>query len=166
MDAPTYTQMGDHTETVQVDYDPNRISYSQLLNIFWLSHQPQERSWSRQYMNAIFYHNESQRQQAEASKKDQTQKIGSKVKTQVVPLRSFTLAEDYHQKYHVKGHNVLNKELVRMYPRHRDLVDSTTAARLNGYAGGYGNNDQLSREIDMLGLSIGGKKTLRGLIRK
>jgi len=166
MEAPTYTTMGDHTETIQVDYDPGRISYSQLLDIFWQSHQPKRRSWSRQYMNAIFYHDEKQRLQAEASKTALAQKIGHKVETRVVPLNSFTIAEDYHQKYLLKRHDNLEKELARMYPRHMDLVNSTAAARLNGYAGGHGDKEQLSHEIERLGLSIEGKKTLVGLVRK
>ncbi|NNK93561.1 MAG: peptide-methionine (S)-S-oxide reductase [Desulfobacterales bacterium] len=166
MDAPTYRQMGDHTETIQIDYDPSRVSYNQLLDIFWQSHQPKRRSWSQQYMNAVFYHNENQLLQAEASKTALSQKIGHKVETKVVPLNSFTMAEDYHQKYLLKGRNALEKELVRIYPHHRDLVDSTAAARLNGYVGGHGNKDQLSREIERLGLSIEGKKTLTELVRK
>ncbi len=166
IDTPTYTQMGDHTETIQIDYDPNGISYSQLLDIFWKSHQPKRRSWSRQYMNAVFYHDEAQRMQAEASKATLAQKKGYKVKTKVLPLRSFTMAEDYHQKYFLKGHNDLEKELVRIYPLHRDFVDSTAAARLNGYAGGHGNKEQLSREIERLGLSTRGRETLVELVQK
>jgi peptide-methionine (S)-S-oxide reductase len=166
MDTPTYTKMGDHTETIQIDYDPNGISYNQLLDVFWKSHQSKRRSWSVQYMNVVFYHDEDQRLQAEASKTTLEQKNGYKVKTKVLPLRSFTMAEDYHQKYFLKGHNNLEKELVRIYPLHQDLVDSTAEARLNGYAGGHGNKDQLSREIEWLGLSIGARKTLTEFVRK
>ncbi len=166
MKAPTYKRMGDHTETIQVDYDPGRISYSQLLAIFWQSHQPERRSWSRQYMHAVFYHDEDQRLQAEASRVALAEKIGDKVETKVAPLRSFTMAEDYHQKYLLKGHRALKAEVVRIYPSHRDLVDSTAAARLNGYAGGHGNKAQLSREIAKLGLSTRGRETLIKLVQK
>lgn len=158
--------MGDHTETIQLDYDPSRISYSQLLDIFWQSHQPKRRSWSQQYMNAVFYHNESQRLQAESSKTALSQKIGHKVETKVVPINSFTIAEDYHQKYLLKGRDGLEKELVRIYPHHRDLVDSTAAARLNGYVGGHGNREQLSREIERLGLSMEGREALIKFVGK
>lgn len=157
--------MGDHTETVQVDYDPARISYTQLLDIFWQSHRPEKRSWSRQYMNAVFYHNESQRLQAETSRSLVAQKIGDDVKTKVLPLKSFTMAEDYHQKYLLKSKNSLHNELTHIYPRHSDLVNSTAAARLNGYVGGHGNKDQLSNEIERLGLSSRGKKTVFELLR-
>lgn len=166
MDNPTYKKMGDHTETIQVDYDPSSISYSQLLDIFWKSHKPNRRSWSRQYMNVVFYQEEDQRLQAESSKAALAQKNDYKVKTKVLPLWSFTMAEDYHQKYFLKRHDDLEKELVQIYPLHRDLVDSTAAARLNGYAGGHGNRDQLSREVERLGLSIAGRKTLAEFVRK
>jgi peptide-methionine (S)-S-oxide reductase len=89
---------------------------------------------------------------------------GRTVKTKVQPLRSFTMAEKYHQKYLLKGHDALIKELNRMYPHHQDMVDSTAAARLNGYVGGHGDKDQLSREIEKLGLSDSGKKTLVELV--
>jgi peptide methionine sulfoxide reductase MsrA len=154
MDTPNYSNIGDHTETVQVDYDPGLLTYDQLLGIFWKSHRPTTRSWSRQYMNAVFYHNEQQREMAMASKTAVEQKISSTVKTEVVPLRSFTMAEDYHQKYILNRHYDLKNEMLRVYPRHQDFADSTAVARLNGYAGGHGTRDQLSREIESLGLNV------------
>ena len=166
MDAPTYSNIGDHAETVQVDYDPERITYAHLLDIFWKSHRPTKRSWSRQYMNAVFYQNELQHQLAMASKTALDQKIGRTVKTEVVPLRSFTMAEDYHQKYILKSNNDLKNEMAHIYPRHQDYVDSNAVARLNGYAGGHGTRDQLSREIESLGLSDEGKKVLTEVVRR
>ena len=56
--------------------------------------------------------------------------------------------------------------MARIFPRHRDFVDSTAVARLNGYAGGHGGTDQLSREIENLGLSAEGKKVLAELVRR
>ena len=117
-------------------------------------------------MNAVFYHDENQRSQAEASKFSLSQKIGQKARTRVIPLSSFTLAEDYHQKYLLKGHDELNDELTHIYPNHRNLVDSTAAARLNGYIGGHGTQDQLSREINRLGLSARGREILVKLVQK
>jgi peptide methionine sulfoxide reductase MsrA len=166
MDAPTYHRMGDHTETVQVDYDPQRVTYAQLLDVFWKSHNPTQGSWARQYMNAAFYHNEEQRSQALASKADLEEKTGHAVKTEVVPVRSFTMAEDYHQKYLLKSHEALRSEMARIYPNPRDFVDSPAVTRLNGYAGGHGTGDQLSREIDILGLSEKGKKRLADLVKR
>lgn len=166
MTAPTYVLMGDHTETVQMDFDPQRITYNQLLAIFWKSHEPTFQSWSRQYMHAVFYHNEAQRQQALISKAAVEQKIGREVKTEVAPIRSFTMAEDYHQKYLLKRHQALRSEMAYIYPNPQAFVDSTAVTRLNGYAGRHGTADQLSREIDFLGLSVEGKKRLADLVRR
>lgn len=163
---PDYGHIGDHTETVQVDYDPQRITYAQLLDLFWQNHKPTGRSWSRQYMNAIFYHDDRQRQLAMDSKMAIEKKMGRKVKTEVVPLRTFTMAEDYHQKYILKQHFALKAEMSRFYPIHRDFVDATAVARLNGYAAGYGSKHQLSREIDSLGLSEAGEKALTDMVNR
>ena len=119
-----------------------------------------------QYMKAVFYHSEQQREKAIASKVALEDNIGSIVRTEIVPLRSFTMAEDYHQKFTLKGHKDLKNEMMRIYPRHQDLVDSTAAARLNGYIGGYGSRDQLLKEINSLGLSAEAEQVLTDMIRK
>jgi hypothetical protein len=150
---------------VQVDYDPQRITYSRLLDTFWQSHDPGQQSWSRQYLNVIFYANEKQRRMAMESKAAMEKELGRPVKSEVLPLRTFTLAEDYHQKYLLKHNDVLKKEMSRIYPLHRDFIDSTAVARLNGYAGGYGGAAQLAREIDRLGLSDAGKRVLTGIVK-
>lgn len=115
-------------------------------------------------MHAVFYHDDDQRLQAEASREMLEQKLGRKVLTKVMPLRSFTMAEDYHQKYYLKANSVLKRELQRIYPEHGDFVDSTAAARVNGYLGGYGNKKQLSLEIEELGLSEKARNTLDKLV--
>ena len=148
-----------------MDYDPQRITYARLLAIFWTSHKPTGRIRSRQYMNAIFYHDERQRKAGEKSKTALTRKTGRTIHTAVVPLRSFNLAENYHQKHLLKRQSTLAAELSRIYPRDRDFIASTAAARLNGYAGGHGSPAQLAREIDRLGLSAKGRQTLRALVR-
>jgi methionine-S-sulfoxide reductase len=164
MAGPSYGNMGDHTETVQVDFDPGRITYAQLLEIFWNNHQPTSRNWSRQYMNAIFYHNDEQRRLAMDSKAVVEQNNDGTIRSQVLPLRSFTMAEDYHQKYILKQHTKLKNELSRIYPQHRDFLSSTAVARLNGYTGGNGTRDKLSRELETLGLSAQGERILLEMV--
>ena len=61
---PTYHDLGDHSETVQMDYDPTVISYTKLLDVFWDSHDPSLPSDSKQYMSIIFYHNDKQKELA------------------------------------------------------------------------------------------------------
>lgn len=158
--------MGDHTETVQVDYDPRRISYEDLLALFWKSHSPRERAWNRQYMNVVFYHDEKQRLAALASKAKIEEKTGRAVHSRILPLRSFTLAEAYHQKYLLRRDTDLTRAVERIYPSMNDFINSTAAARLNGYAGGYGDMDQLERELGALGIGAGSQKNLVERVRR
>ena len=162
---PDYGNIGDHTEAVQVDFDPEKISYATLLAVFWESHRPDSRSWKRQYLNAVFYHDARQEQEALASRAALEKKLGRGVRTEVLPLRSFTRAEDYHQKYILKRASDLMRDLTRIYPNHTDLVDSTAVARLNGYVGGHGSPEQLAREIGTLGLSPEGRKKVENMVR-
>ena len=150
---PTYYHLGDHTETVQVDFDPTVISYDELLEIFWAGHDPTRQAWSRQYMNVIFYHNDEQRRLAEASQAKVAARSRGPVRTAVLPATDFTLAEDYHQKYYLRQAGGLWREVSRFYPKLSDLVNSKAAARLNGYVAGYGSAAQLEEELPGLGLS-------------
>ena len=61
---PTYYSLGDHTETIDVEFDPDVTSYEDMLKLFWKNHDPSSKC-SRQYMSAIFYHDEGQREAAE-----------------------------------------------------------------------------------------------------
>lgn len=94
--------MGDHTETVQVDYDPAVISYEDLLAEFWAGHRPTSPSASRQYASVIFYADESQQRAAESSKRTLEASVGT-LYTDIVPLTLFYLAEEYHQHYYAKN---------------------------------------------------------------
>lgn len=162
---PNYGNIGDHTETVQIDYDPERITYAELCALFWESHTPTSRRWGRQYRNAVFYHNADQRRQALESKAALEQKIDETVHTEIVPIRSFTWAEEYHQKYLLKSRPELARKMMRIYPDKRDFNNSTAVARLNGYVGGNGSRKQLRRDIGRLGLDERGQERLMRLVR-
>ena len=90
---PTYHSLGDHSESIQIDYDPAMVSYKDLLKIFWEGHDPTARSWSTQYKAAIFYHNDEQKKLAEETRDriETTQKI--KVQTEILPFSRFYVAE-------------------------------------------------------------------------
>jgi methionine-S-sulfoxide reductase len=158
--SPTYRSLGDHTETIQIDYDPARITYEQLLNIFWDSHDPTGRSWSKQYRNVIFYHNAEQKRAAEKTRDLVAAQLGQRVHTDIEPASTFYPAEDYHQKFRLQQDPVLTAEYDAIYPDMKDFVNSTAVARVNGYLGGYGNPAQFEKEIDSLGLSPEGRKRL------
>jgi len=100
------------------------------------------------------------------SKLSTEEKIGRKVRTEVLPLNEFYRAEDYHQKYILNRRSEYARELARIYPRKKDFVDSTAVARLNGYVGGHGHMAQLKLEIEALGLSADNRESLLELVQR
>ena len=107
---PTYEDVcnGDtgHAEAVQIQFDPAVISYSDLLNVFWASHNPttlnhQGPDFGEQYRSVIFYHSPEQKVAAVRSKSEleKSKKWKDSIVTQIVPPMSFYRAEDYHQQY-------------------------------------------------------------------
>jgi peptide-methionine (S)-S-oxide reductase len=158
--------MGDHTETVQIDYDPEKISYRDLLDVFWTGHDPTRRNWYRQYASIIFTHTTEQRRLAEETKARLAKERGSTVHTEIVAYRGFTLAENYHQKHSLQQFPEFEEELRNVYPAPREFIASTAVARVNGYLGGEGSYPALLNEIDGLGLSQERKEALRELVQR
>jgi peptide-methionine (S)-S-oxide reductase len=163
---PTYHDLGDHSETIQIDYDPAKITYQELLNAFWTGHDPTYRSWSRQYASIIFVHNDEQRRLAERSKARVAKEHGSTIQTKIVPYTGFTLAENYHQKHALRLFPAFQEELRKIYPDPGDFIASTAVARVNGYLGGDGSYEELLGEVDGLGLSFARKEELLGLVHR
>jgi peptide methionine sulfoxide reductase MsrA len=157
--------MGDHSESIQVDFDPAKVSFAQIIDRVWASHNPCRASWSTQYMSAIFYQTEEQKKTIEAAKARVEEKLGKPAKTAILPLTKFYIAEDYHQKYELRCTAELMKEFAAIYPDAKDFMNSTAAARVNAYLSGQGSVEQLKTEIDLLGLSAEGKEQLRKFVR-
>jgi peptide-methionine (S)-S-oxide reductase len=147
-ESPTYHNLGDHTETIQIDYDPTLISYEQLLEIYWDSHNPTGQPWSRQYMSIIFYHNSEQRELAVESKQRAEASSGRQFYTEIIPFSEFHLAEDYHQKYYLQQVPELMKESAAIYPNFPDFIESTAVARINGYVGGHVTFQELQEQLN------------------
>ncbi len=140
--------MGDHTEVVRVVYNPERTSYEQLLHVFWTHHDPASQAWKRQYWNAIFYRNETQKNAAEASIDDLKKTINADVETKILPLRSFTRAETYHQKYYLQQRNELVSLLNERFPSTSDMLDSEVATRANAFIAGTINEKEFREHLD------------------
>lgn len=128
--------MGDHTEVLQVDFDPRVVSFEALLEELWREHRPVRAAWKRQYRSVILYGDQMQRALALASCAAAAQRFGQPVHTAVEPLGLFTAAEDYHQKYYLRQDPTLF--LAVRHLSECELRDSTLAARLNAQAAGYG----------------------------
>ena len=147
-----------------MDFDPSVISYGKLLDVFWASHDPRERARRRQYMSAIFTHNDEQKNLALGTRDRETARRDRKIHTEILPATGFYLAEAYHQKYALRGRSELMKEYEALYPTFRDFLASTAVARVNGYVAGYGTCDALREELDGLGLSPAGRKRLENIV--
>ena len=114
LENPTYEQVSaggtGHAESVQVMYDPAKISYEKLLDLFWRNVDPltsnaQFCDIGSQYRSAIFYHDAEQKRLAEASKAaiEASHRFKQPIVTQIVPASTFYRAEEYHQNYHEKN---------------------------------------------------------------
>ena len=113
VEDPTYeevcTDRTGHAEAVQVEYDPDQVSYDDLLDVFWSNHDPttlnrQGPDVGIQYRSAVFCHNDGQRLAAEKSR-DALARSGrcrGPIVTEIVPAAPFYRAEEYHQKYFAK----------------------------------------------------------------
>ena len=161
---PTYRDLDGHSETIQIDYDPEQISYEELLRVFWDSHSPTSRPWSRQYASIIFYHDEAQRQLAEETKEQEASRQGMPVFTEIEPFSRFHLAEGYHQKYRLQQVTPLAEAYRAIYPDDADFANSPAATKVNGYVAGYGTQESLEAEIDDLGLTPEAEQTLRDIV--
>lgn len=94
-----------HVEAVEVTYDPSKVSYKKLLDVYWGNIDPTDSGgqWydrGPQYATVIFYGNESEKKQAEASKEAVAKKLGKKIVTRIEPAKPFYKAEDFHQNYY------------------------------------------------------------------
>jgi peptide-methionine (S)-S-oxide reductase len=108
LDRPTYedvcTDRTGHAEAVEVEFDPRKVSYEQLLEVFWAGHDPtqlnrQGPDIGTQYRSAIFVHDEEQDRAARASLEGARERFDRRVVTEIVPAATFWPAEDYHQRY-------------------------------------------------------------------
>jgi len=111
---PTYEQVSEgitgHAEAIQVVYDPSRIAYEKLLDVFWHNVDPLTRDaqfcdHGRQYRTSIFYHDETQQRLAEESKRalETSKRFDRPIVTEIVRAGEFWPAEEYHQRYHEKN---------------------------------------------------------------
>lgn len=107
---PTYqdvcTDLTGHAEVVEVEYDPQKVTYEQLLQVFWENHDPtqlnrQGPDVGTQYRSAVFYHSPAQEAAAQSSKSalESSGKLRRPVVTEIIPAQTFYRAEEYHQQY-------------------------------------------------------------------
>ncbi len=140
---PTYAQVSSgttgHAEVIRFEYDPSRISYDDLLNVFFATHDPttvnrQGNDVGPQYRSVIFYSDEAQKEAAEAfiAKLNASGTAGAPIVTTVEPLGAFWPAEDYHRQYYEHHKDapycqlVINPKLEKVQEKFADLLKQST----------------------------------------
>ncbi len=159
--APTYRSIGDHSEAIEIDFDPERIRYSELVDLFFQSHNACGRAWSRQYRSAVFPRDDEQRAVAESAAERFAEHAGKKVATGIEDYSGFTLAEDYHQKYRLRSAGPVLAEFEALFPTSEAFLASTAVTRANAFLAGYGSTAMRRDEVPLLGLSEASQGLLR-----
>ncbi|HZG63181.1 MAG TPA: peptide-methionine (S)-S-oxide reductase MsrA [Rubrobacteraceae bacterium] len=110
--SPTYKDVCSgatgHAEVIEVEYDPSKVSYEELLEVFWKNHDPttpNRQGWDvgTQYRSAIFYHSPEQKAAAQASKEKAQERFEKPIVTEITSASEFYRAEEYHQRYFEKN---------------------------------------------------------------
>ena len=132
---PTYENIGDYAESIQIEFDPKKVSYQDLLTVFFATHDPttinqQGADVGEQYRSVILYANNEQRDQAEKfiEELNKSSEFGKPVVTEVNPLKEFYSAEDYHKNYYEQNKDnrycqmVINPKLKKVKEKFAQLV--------------------------------------------
>ncbi|MFP4021871.1 MAG: peptide-methionine (R)-S-oxide reductase MsrB [Halanaerobium sp.] len=149
---PTYEMIGDHTETIEIDYDPEVISYRELLEIFFAGHNPYSQAYSRQYASLILYNNSEQEETARAVKEELEAESGREIKTEIKELDRFYLAEDYHQKFRLQQQVAFRDHYLDQMSM-QEFINSPAVTKVSGYITGNGERDNIIQNIGELGLT-------------
>ena len=165
-DKPTYRSMGDHTEAIQIEYDPKKVSFSKLLELFAKDHNPFAKSWSTQYKAVLWTHGAEQAKAAQAWATALAKERGKSITTEIRPAQRFWIAEGYHQKYYLRSRKYLLQELLGISATDKQILDSTLAACANGWVTGAGDAKQIEREAKILGLNERQRKALKDALGK
>jgi peptide-methionine (S)-S-oxide reductase len=133
---PSYHSLGDHTEVVQVEFDPDVVEYRELLTDVFQQHDPQTQPSKRQYQNVVFASTPTQRTAIDAV----LATIGhtpDDIETRIEQLSQFYPAEDYHQKYRLRLAPSFMSAFEEAGYADAEIRDSAIAAKLNGYIAGH-----------------------------
>lgn len=159
--APTYQSIGDHSEAIEIDFDPAVLSYGELARIFLQSHNPCRSAWSRQYRSAAFPRDAEQRRVLEEAAAAYLEKSGREVLTDIEDYTGFTLAEDYHQKYRLRFVKPALAEYAELFPTTDAFLGSVAVTKANAFVGGYGKTGDLRDGLGALGLSERAQESIR-----
>lgn len=140
--------MADHTECLEIDFDPQEIGFEEIVKRFWSSHNSNRGNYKgRQYLSILLFHDAEQKEMIERVKESLERSMADKIDTEIASYRGFTLAEERHQKYYLKRYPKAMEKLMCYYETHKQIVDATLVARLNSFVKGYGTLVALKEEV-------------------
>jgi len=153
--------MGDHSESILIEFEPKRLSYEKLLDVFFASHSPS--NWSRQYRSAILYVNEDQLKAAQKALAKRGNALASKVALE--PCGTFTQAEFYHQHYYLQNNPLYEKAGCASLAK-QQFIDSFTCMRLNAVVNRCGDKALYERELDSYQLPDNSRAIVKEMAKK
>lgn len=133
---PSYETIGDHTEVVQFEYDPERLSFSELLDRAFDEHHPYQQSGKRQYQQILFTETAEQHSQLLAYL-DESEFSRERITTRLEELDQFHIAEDYHQKFNLRGKRWITDAFAEADYDDSAIRESPAAAKLNAHVAGH-----------------------------
>jgi len=151
--TPSYDNLDNHIEVIEVDYNPSLISYEQLIQKYFELYNGTERPYSLRVKSVIFYRSDDEYEIASKVKADYVHSIKQGVYTEIDPIDVFFLAEDKHQLSYLKQEISLYNEIKQIFPNNNQELLSILASKLNGIIAGYGSEGQISDILSKSALS-------------
>ena len=159
--TPSYDNLGNHIEVFEVDYDPEKISYEDLVNYYFSAYDATERPFSRRVHSVIYYRNENEKTIAQGVKGSLEKTLGRGVFTEVDAMEDFYLAEAEEQLLYLKVETSIYHELTQIFPDYEQQLLSILASKLNGHIAGYGTEDSLEELLKASSLSEASQLRMR-----
>jgi peptide-methionine (S)-S-oxide reductase len=152
-----------HAEVLQVEFDPSRISFDELLQLFWDGHDPTRGRHGSQYRSILICENQEQYAAVQKSAAIVEKRAGRPIQTEVVVDKPFYSAEDYHQKWKLRQRRELFAELGKNFSTEGELLGSFAATKLNAIVGGHMSKAEIDTIADQLQLSAHGLRLLESV---
>ncbi|MCK8058533.1 MULTISPECIES: peptide-methionine (S)-S-oxide reductase [unclassified Fusibacter] len=162
--TPSYENLGNHIEVIEIDYDPAFLTYEDLVTLYFTYYDATVRAYSQRVKSVIFYRDDEEQSIANNLKKEFSQSQGKPIFTEIDPLDVFYLAEDRHQLSYLKKETSLYDEVSQIFTTPDKQILSILASKLNGYIAGYGKSKDLTVLLQNSGLSDASQNRMRAIV--
>ena len=163
---PSYHNLGNHTETVRIYFDPEVITFKDLLEVFLGKHVPSKKSYSKQYSSIIFYDSSGQKNVASDFLTKKKKVSDTKIYTEIKELKTFYEAEDYHQNYFLSQHSLMSAFRNSLLDSGERLTYSRIMTKLNAYCQGCLEKEVILQELDFSYLKLKNTKLIKQILNK